>query len=93
LNHAQDWIIQNDADMGTVEVTTIANGGVMDMYVIIGYDPKQVTSDYWNFIVGKPVLPPLYALGWNQCKWGYKTTQELVDVVNSYINNGIPLDN
>jgi alpha-glucosidase (family GH31 glycosyl hydrolase) len=43
----------------------VANGGVADLYIMVGYDPKMIVVDYWNYIVGKPVLPPAYALGWN----------------------------
>ncbi len=60
--------------------------------MILGYDPKQVAADYQNYIVGKPVLVPVFALGWNQCKWGYKTLQDLKDVVGNYSAYNIPLD-
>ena len=59
---------------------------------MVGHDPKQIVADYWNYIVGRPVLPPVFALGWNQCRWGYKTVQDLYDVVGNYQLNGIPLD-
>lgn len=62
---AQDWYIKNDVEKGTVNITTVAVGGVVDLYVIIGYDPKQIVSDYWNYIVDRPVLIPVFALGWN----------------------------
>jgi len=38
-----------------------------------GQDPNEVTVQYQS-IVGNPVLTPQWALGWNQCKWGYKST-------------------
>jgi len=25
-------------------------------------------------MIGDPVLIPQWALGWNQCRWGYNTT-------------------
>mmetsp|Transcript_43925 Transcript_43925/g.42451 ORF Transcript_43925/g.42451 Transcript_43925/m.42451 type:complete len:99 (+) Transcript_43925:526-822(+) len=37
-------------------------------------------------------MPPIYALGWNQCRWGYEDTADLQDVVAGYEDNGIPLD-
>ena len=61
------------------------------MYIMTGKDPDEITYKYQK-IVGFPVLTPQWALGWNQCKWGYKSTQELRDVVNNYSANGFPLD-
>lgn len=63
-----------------------------DLYVIIGSSPKGIVSDYWNYIVGKPVLVPAFSLGWNQCRWGYHTTQDLMDVVGNYSQYNLPLD-
>ena len=35
---------------------------------------------------------PHWALGWNQCKWGYTSTQDLKNSVGNYSEFGIPLD-
>lgn len=40
LAAAQDWYIYNEAELGYTNITTVAIGGVADIYVIIGYDPK-----------------------------------------------------
>lgn len=37
-------------------------------------------------------MVPQWALGWNQCKWGYKTVEDLKDVVANYDKYSIPLD-
>lgn len=34
----------------------------------------------------------MWALGWHQCKWGYRNTEELEDVVKAYEDNNLPLD-
>jgi alpha-glucosidase (family GH31 glycosyl hydrolase) len=62
---AQDWYVKNDLTLGVTDLTTVSIGGVVDIYVILGYSPKQIIQNYWNYIVGKPVLVPLYSLGWN----------------------------
>jgi alpha-glucosidase (family GH31 glycosyl hydrolase) len=38
------------------------------------------------------VLPPQWALGWNQCRWGYENTDDLSHVVNNYSYYNLPLD-
>jgi alpha-glucosidase (family GH31 glycosyl hydrolase) len=69
----------------------IATGGIADISVFFGDDPIEVTKAYHK-IVGRPVLTPMWALGWHQSKWGYKSTQELREVIQGYSDNNLPLD-
>ena len=71
---------------------TVAYGGIGDIYIIQGLDPKSISTQYQKYIVGQPYLPPLWSMGWNQCKWGYKTVEYLEWVVGNYTANNIPLD-
>jgi len=89
--NAQDWWIKNDLDTGAVNIDTIATGGLGDMYFMMGDTPDAVTKLY-HTIIGKPVTIPQWALGWNQCRWGYNSTQDLKEVVAGYHGAGIPLD-
>ena len=91
LAAAQDWWITNNAADGTVNHKTYATGGAVDMYFMVGATPDEVTKLY-HTVVGTPVLIPQWALGWNQCRWGYKNTTELRNVVKGYRDNNIPLD-
>jgi alpha-glucosidase (family GH31 glycosyl hydrolase) len=92
LAHAQDWWIRNHKETGTIDLTTIATGGVADIYVFVDkQEPSGIIERYYS-IIGNPVLIPQWALGWNQCKWGYTSTQDLQDSVDGYKNYSIPLD-
>jgi alpha-glucosidase len=51
-----------------------------------------VIQKYHNHIVGNPVLIPQWALGWNQCKWGYNTTDALRENIANYQKYNLPLD-
>lgn len=88
---AQDWWIKNNYDTGAVDVTTLATGGVGDLYIMTATSPEEVTKMYHG-IVGTPVLTPQWALGWHQCRWGYNSTDDLKAVVANYSAAGIPLD-
>lgn len=91
LAAAQDWWVQNDNATGTVQLTTIATGGLADVVIMFGSTPNDVTKRYHD-LVGKPVLTPMWALGWHQCRWGYKGTDDLAAVVKGYEDNNLPLD-
>ncbi len=58
---------------------------------MFGATPNDVVKRYHD-LVGKPVLTPMWALGWHQCKWGYESTAALETVVQSYEDNNLPLD-
>jgi alpha-glucosidase (family GH31 glycosyl hydrolase) len=93
LAAAQDWWKKTDntganSDVGIV---TYAAGGVGDLYFMMGANPNEVTMQY-HTIVGLPVVIPQWALGWNQCKWGYNDTDALKAVVQGYADSEIPLD-
>jgi alpha-glucosidase (family GH31 glycosyl hydrolase) len=91
LAAAQDWWIKNDAESGEVSVRTVAAGGLGDVFIMMAETPDEVTKLYHS-IVGKPVLPPQWALGWHQCRWGYRSTEELAWVVGNYSAQNLPLD-
>jgi len=42
--------------------------------------------------VGFPYMPPFWALGWHQCRWGYKSVLETSVVVDTYDKFDLPLD-
>jgi alpha-glucosidase len=69
----------------------IAVGGIADLYFIVDISPSKIVNSYMD-IVGKPILPPFWALGWQQSRWGYNTTDALKAVVQGYSDAKIPLD-
>jgi len=91
LAAAQDWRIKNDAESGKVAIATMATGGVGDLRFMTGATPDAVTRAY-HTIVGTPVVTPQWALGWNQCRWGYRNTTELESIVAQYATNNLTLD-
>lgn len=91
LANAQDWWIKNNVDAKTVDISTVATGGVADIYIMVGTKPDAVIQTYFE-LIGTPVLTPQWSLGWNQCRWGYVNTQMLKDVVAGYAENDLPLD-
>jgi alpha-glucosidase (family GH31 glycosyl hydrolase) len=48
--------------------------------------------DQLTAVVGRPALPPHWALGWHQCKYGYRSVWELEGVAANYSAAGLPLE-
>ncbi len=47
-----------------------ADGGEMNYYFIVGSDMLKI-SERFTRLTGKAEMPPLWALGYHQCKWSY----------------------
>src|SRR5947208_12820591 len=47
-----------------------SDGGELDYYFFYGPHPKQVVENF-TALVGRPPLPPLWSLGFQQCRYSY----------------------
>ena len=68
-----------------------AEGGPLDYYFIYGPSPKQVVEGY-AYLTGKPPLPPLWALGFQQSRYSYTPESKLRDIATRLRTDRIPCD-
>lgn len=68
-----------------------AEGGEMNYYFINGPELIDVTRRY-SHLTGVPELPPLWALGYQQCKWSYYPEQKVKEITNKMRALKIPCD-
>jgi alpha-glucosidase len=68
-----------------------AQGGVMDFYFMHGPSVPEVAAEFAR-LTGKPELPPLWALGYHQCKWSYKSEPEVLKIADGFKTRKIPCD-
>jgi len=69
-----------------------AQGGEMNYYFIYGPKMTDVVANYTD-LTGKPhQLPPLWALGYHQCKWSYYPESKVKEVTNKFRELKIPCD-
>lgn len=61
------------------------------LYVITGESAYDVTKQFRK-IIGKSYIAPKYAFGFGQSRWGYKTAEDISNVVKGYRDNQIPID-
>lgn len=83
--HGQDIVLQPDS------ITWRAIGGSIDMYFFSGPTQPAVTTSYLK-AVGLPALQQYWTFGFHQCRWGYKSWNDLENVVDNHIKFGIPLE-
>ena len=68
-----------------------ADGGELRFYVFPGPGVGAVLAGYTR-LTGRTPLPPEFALGFQQSRWGYYPDSELVRVTSEFRRRGIPCD-
>jgi alpha-glucosidase len=68
-----------------------AEGGELNYYFIAGPDPKKVVEEY-TFLTGHAPLPPLWSLGYQQCRYSYYPESRAREIVRTFREKKIPAD-
>ncbi len=68
-----------------------AQGGEMNYYFFYGPNMQDVITRYTD-LTGKPELPPLWSLGYHQCKWSYYPESKVKEITNKFRELKIPCD-
>ncbi|XP_064256732.1 LOW QUALITY PROTEIN: maltase-glucoamylase-like [Passer domesticus] len=75
----------------TPALTYRTTGGILDFYLVLGPTPEEVVQEYTG-LVGRPMLPPYWALGFQLCRYGYRDDAEIEELVQDMSQAQIPLD-
>jgi alpha-glucosidase len=68
-----------------------AEGGQLDYYFFYGPDAKRVLTDY-TALTGRMPLPPLFALGYQQCRYSYYPEARVREIADTFRKHKIPAD-
>lgn len=68
-----------------------AQGGEMNYYFIAGPQLMDVCEKY-TLLTGTPDLPPLWSLGYQQCKWSYYPESQVKEICSKMRDYKIPCD-
>ncbi|MGD8427489.1 MAG: glycoside hydrolase family 31 protein [Balneolaceae bacterium] len=68
-----------------------AAGGCMNYYFIYGPELTTVTERYTQ-LTGTPEMPPLWALGYHQCRWSYFPESRVCEIADTFRKKNIPCD-
>jgi alpha-glucosidase len=86
------WRSSFDFGKVTPDVYTFgAVDGPLDYYVFAGPTPRDVVEQY-TWLTGRPPLPPLWMLGYQQSRYTYAPEQRLMDVAARLRSEHIPAD-
>jgi len=68
-----------------------AAGGCMNYYFIYGPKLTTVTERYTR-LTGTPEMPPMWALGYHQCRWSYFPESRVKELARKFRDKRIPCD-
>ena len=71
------------------ELRITVRGG-FDLYTIEERTALEVVREFRR-IIGKSYVPPKWALGYGQSRWGYKTEADVREIVSGFEKNKLPL--
>ena len=65
--------------------------GIIDMFVLLGPKPKDVSRQYMA-LTGPTPLPPEFSIAYHQCRWNYNDQKDVVTVSAKFDEHDIPMD-
>ena len=71
-------------------VITSENGN-LSLYIIPGDSLKEIVRSFRR-LIGRSYIPPKWAFGYIQSRWGYASEEELRHIVHEHRSRHIPLD-
>ncbi|TSQ46677.1 Neutral alpha-glucosidase C [Bagarius yarrelli] len=74
-----------------IDVSWVSESGIIDCFILLGPSPDQVFSQYAQ-LTGYQALPPLFSLGYHQCRWNYKDEEDVKAVDAGFDLHNIPYD-
>jgi alpha 1,3-glucosidase len=90
-NPSETWVdIKHSEDKEYSDARFISEGGYIDVYVFTG-TPKDISDEYTQ-LTGRPMLAPRFSLAYHQCRWGYMTQEDFMQVSKNLDQVGVPHD-
>jgi len=68
-----------------------AEGGELNYYFMAGPEPKKIVEEY-TALTGRSPLPPLWSLGYQQCRYSYYPESRAREIVRTFREKKIPAD-
>ncbi|XP_026881314.2 neutral alpha-glucosidase C isoform X2 [Electrophorus electricus] len=73
------------------DVSWVSESGRIDCFILLGPSPAQVFSQYAQ-LTGYQALPPMFSLGYHQCRWSYEDEEDVKSVDAGFDLHAIPYD-
>jgi mannosyl-oligosaccharide alpha-1,3-glucosidase len=76
---------------GSQSTHWISESGILDIFLLSGPTPADLYRQY-SHITGTMPLPPMFSLGYHQCRWNYKDEKDVYMVQEKFEELDYPYD-
>jgi alpha 1,3-glucosidase len=90
-NNPTETFIDISKESGSTGSHWISESGVVDLMFLIGPKPAQVFAQMAH-LTGGTALPPMFAIGYHQCRWNYKDQKDVATVDANFEAHNMPYD-
>jgi len=80
---------QRSGDKG--EISWLVPGSSLDLYVTPTASLQRATEAYAD-LTGRPPVPPRWALGYMQSRWGWRDRAYIEDALKQFVDRKLPVD-
>lgn len=77
------------SDLNQIDIQV--ESGSFELYLIYEASEKEIVRSFRK-LIGPSYIPPKWAFGYGQSRWGYASSEDLRNVVRKYRKAGLPLD-
>ena len=69
----------------------MSESGIVDLFLLPGPDPAALYGQYAR-LTGRMALPPMFSLGYHQCRWNYRDEADVYHVHSKFEELDYPYD-
>jgi alpha-glucosidase len=84
-----EGVVRIGDTVGLQRVEVEFAGGMLRHYVCVGSLPTL--AERYAALTGRPAMPPRWALGYHQSRWGYRNETDVRHVADGFRREGLPL--
>jgi mannosyl-oligosaccharide alpha-1,3-glucosidase len=83
----------DNASLSSAFSTTywMSESGIVDLFILTGPTPRDIYRQYMQ-LTGPTKLPPMFSLGYHQCRWNYKNIADVYQVHEHFEKYDYPYD-
>lgn len=93
FNPTETFLDVTHPEDGSRSTTThwMSESGVIDVFLLPGPDPRTLYQQY-AALTGTTPVPPMFSLGYHQCRWNYKDEADVYHVHGKFEELDYPYD-
>lgn len=91
FNPTETFVDIDDDASGSKTSHWMSESGIIDVFFIPGPNPEDVYRQYAK-LTGFTPIPPIFSLGYHQCRWNYKDEQDVYQVHDKFEELDYPYD-